>query len=127
MKWVARAAVTVALVSFVIISRGTAQSVEEPCRAPALAASTETNIFTPEQEVEFGEIQAELFEPALQIVDDEALTAPLREIGERLIRHLPSAGMRVRFMLIDLPTANAFAMPGRVYVTRKLLALAKTE
>jgi len=127
MSWLPRTVVTIAVALLAILSSGEAPDAQEPCRAPALAASTQPNIFTPEQEVEFGDIQAELFEPALQIVDDEALTTPLREIGDRLIDHLPTGALRVKFMLIDLPTANAFAMPGRVYVTRKLLALTKTE
>ena len=100
---------------------------QEPCTPPAFTPSKEPNIFTPEQEIEIGEIQAELFEPALLIVEDEALTAPLRELGERLVRQLPANAMKVRFFLIDVPTANAFAIPGRVYVTRKLIALAETE
>ncbi len=127
MNRIARVAVALALVSFAVVSRAPAPDAQEPCRAPALAASTEPNIFTPEQEVAFGDIQAELFEPALLIVEDEALTAPLRDIGERLIQHLPATGLRARFFLIDLPTANAFAIPGRIYVTRKLLALTRTE
>ena len=122
----ARVAVPLAFLSFAVVFHSAAPVAQEPCRAPAPAASTEVNIFTPEQEVELGDIQAELFEPALLVVEDEALTAPLKEIGARLIQHLPG-GLHVRFSLIDIPTANAFATPGRVYVTRKLLALAKTE
>src|SRR5690606_36253748 len=47
---------------------------------------------------------------------------------ERIVRQLPATDFDFRFTLVDLPDVNAFALPGgRVYVTRKLVAFARSE
>ncbi|MBV9957941.1 MAG: M48 family metalloprotease [Acidobacteria bacterium] len=52
----------------------------------------------------------------------------LREIGARLVKGLPETGIRFQFFVVDLPETNAFTLPGgRVYVTRKLIAFARSE
>ena len=105
-----------------------AASDQAACRAPAAAASREPNIFTPEQEMDLGDAVAERYEPALQVIADEDLTDRLRQIGDRLVRHLPATSLQIRFSLIDIPDINAFVLPGgRVYVSRKLVGFAETE
>src|SRR5205814_7857084 len=65
---------------------------------------------------------------SFRVIDDDAITDRLSAIGDRIVKHLPPLGMRVRFLLVDIPEANAFTLPGgRVYVTRKLVALAESE
>jgi hypothetical protein len=98
------------------------------CIATPLAAPAEPNIFSPAQENELGDALAERFEAELDVIEDDALNAGLRRIGERLVRHLPPTELRIRFTLIDIPDANAFVLPGgRIYVTRKLVSFTRSE
>ncbi len=86
----------------------------------------ESNLFTPEQENYLGEAIADHIERYLDVIEDEALTAPLREIGERLARQMPGSDVGFQFFLVDLPFVQAYAAPGgRVYVTRKLVGFAR--
>lgn len=97
------------------------------CQAPTPPPSADAKVFTPEQERDLGDIIAEQFEAELQLISDDALVAPLREIGARVAKHLPPS-FRVAFHLIDFPDPNAFVLPGgRVYVTRKLVAMTRSE
>jgi hypothetical protein len=102
---------------------------QQPCHPPALVApSPESNMFTEEQEADLGDAMAERAEKNYRIIEDESVTAYLNQIGQRIVRHLPPNNLRFRFAVVDLPDANAFVLPGgRVYVTRKLIALAKNE
>ncbi|HJQ23742.1 MAG TPA: M48 family metalloprotease [Blastocatellia bacterium] len=102
---------------------------QSPCKPPALAPPPPgSNMFTDELEVALGDAMAEQTEKNYGIIEDEALTAYLNQIGQRIIRHLPPNNLRFRFAVVDLPEPNAFVLPGgRVYVTRKLIALARNE
>jgi Peptidase family M48 len=102
---------------------------QQPCRPSALVAPTpENNMFTDEQEADLGDAVAEQVERDERIIEDETVTAYLNQLGQRLVRHLPPNQFRFRFAIVDQPDANAFALPGgRVYVTRKLIALARNE
>jgi WD40 repeat protein/predicted SprT family Zn-dependent metalloprotease len=104
------------------------QAQQDNCLPPvALPAATEPNIFTPEQEVFLGEAVAESIQKNYRIIEDVELTKYLTGIGEQLNRHLPLSNMRFQFFLVDLPNANAFVLPGgRIYVSRKLVALAES-
>jgi WD40 repeat protein len=94
----------------------------------ALPSVTEPNIFTEEQEVDFGDIVAEQIQRNYSLIADAELNSYLTRIGEKLHKNLPLTRMRFRFTLVDLPDANAFALPGgRIYVARKLVALAESE
>ncbi len=97
------------------------------CLPPVtLPASAEANIFSPEQEGFLGEAVAEQIQKNYRVIEDPELINVLNGIGERLSKHLLLSGLRLRFFLVDLPDANAFVIPGgRVYVSRKLVALAE--
>jgi WD40 repeat protein len=96
--------------------------------ALVIPKSTEPNIFTPQQEVELGEIFAAFVDPNIHPIDDDALAAHLRAIADRLVAQLPPTGLRFRFYLADWPQANAASLAGgRVYVARKLVSFAKSE
>src|SRR5205085_7817382 len=112
-----------------ICGAGNMTPAQQPCHPPALVApSPESNMFTEEQEADLGDAMAERAEKNYRIIEDETVTAYLNQIGQRLVRHLPPNNLRFRFAVVDLPDANAFVLPGgRVYVTRKLIALAKNE
>lgn len=99
-----------------------------PCQPPALQASAGANIFTEEQESDLGDAIAEHIQRNLRVIEDEDVTANLTHIGQRIIKHLPPTNLRFQFLLVDLPDANAFVLPGgRIYVSRKLVALARSE
>lgn len=96
--------------------------------APIATTSTEPNIFTEEQETFLGEAIAEQIQKQDPVFEDKALVSYLDAMGERLLRHLPLKQTKLRFFLVDLPDANAFVLPGgRIYVSRKLVALAQNE
>ncbi len=101
----------------------------QPCQPPlSLIASQEPNIFSEEQEVDFGDAVSEHLRRDFRVIDDDEVTAYLARIGERIIKHAPATKLRFQFLLVDAPEANAYAMPGgRVFLTRKLIALARTE
>lgn len=102
---------------------------QQQCAPPLPSASrSEPNIFTEEQEIYLGDAVAEYIQKDYKVIEDPEVTAYLTTIGERLTRHLPLNKLRFQFFLVDLPDANAFVIPGgRIYVSRKLVAAARTE
>lgn len=99
------------------------------CTPPALSqAARAGSIFTPQQEMDLGDVIAEQAQRDYRVIEDEEVTGYLRRVGARLVEHLPPTEMRYRFFVVDLPDANAFTSPGgRIYVTRKLIAFAASE
>ena len=86
------------------------------------------NIFSPEQEMILGDLNHQRVSGETRFVNDEKLLAYVREIGDRLNRHLPPTGLRFQFFIIDIPAANAFVTPGGyVFLSRKLIAFTKME
>ncbi|HKG11934.1 MAG TPA: M48 family metalloprotease [Pyrinomonadaceae bacterium] len=101
----------------------------QDCAPPAIVANARAdNMFTPEQEMVFGELTVQRLAGDIRFVRDERLTAYVTGIGERIIRHLPQIGLKFHFYLIDLPEANAFNIPGgHVFISRKIVSLAVNE
>jgi WD40 repeat protein len=86
-------------------------------------ASYQQNIFSDQQEVDLGDALAETIAHKTRIIEDDKLTAHLREIGDRLVQYLPPNQMKFRFYLVELNYTNAFSITGgRVYVSRKMVA-----
>src|SRR6187399_2509346 len=81
------------------------QAAPGPCRAPAPPVSREPNIFSPAQEADLGDAVAERYEPYLRVIEDEALTAPLKRIADRIVSHLPPTNLPLTFRLMDIPDA----------------------
>lgn len=101
----------------------------QDCNPPAITANSQNyNIFSPEQEMILGELNYQRMAGETRYLQDEKLLAYLRQIGERLVRHMPATGLKFQFFIIDIPTANAFNTPGGyVFISRKLIAFTKTE
>jgi hypothetical protein len=98
------------------------------CTPPVIEASTDPNIFTEEQETFLGDAIAEQVMRNFRVIDDPAVTATLQGIGDRLMQRLPDSKLKIRMMLIDLPEANAFVLPGgRIMVSRKMVSFVATE
>ena len=102
---------------------------QKPCQPPApTGISQSQSIFSEEQESDLGDAVAEHLQRNFRVIDDEEVTGYLNKIGERIIRHLPPTKLRFQLFLVDLPEANAFVLPGgRIYVSRKLVALTESE
>lgn len=95
---------------------------------PAAGSQRGANIFSEEQEMYLGDAVAEQLQRDFHVVEDPQLTAYLQRIGERLLRHMPPTSLRFRFLLSEIPSWNAFTMPGgRIYFTRKLVGFARSE
>lgn len=99
------------------------------CQPPVIVANANTaNLFSPEQEMIFGELTIQNMSGDIRLVRDGKLLAYVNEIGARLTKHLPPIGLRFQFHIIDLPEANAFNIPGgHVFLSRKLIAFANNE
>lgn len=102
---------------------------QQRCQPPVLpAAAKEPNIFTPQQETDLGDAIAEHVQRNFRLIDDEEAVGNLRRIGAALIKQISPTDLPFQFFLIDIPDANAFAMPGgRIYVSRKMVAFVRNE
>jgi WD40 repeat protein len=104
-------------------------AVAQVCTPPAVVANARSyNIFSAEQEMMLGDLTYQRMSGDTRFLKDEKLLAYVRNIGEKLHRNLPPSGLKFQFFIIDSPDANAFNIPGGyVFVSRKLIAFAKTE
>ena len=121
--------IKISLVVLFCITIARATAFAQDCNPPAITANSQIyNIFSPEQEMILGDLSYQRLSGEMRFVNDEKLLAYVREIGDRLIRHLPPTGLKFQFFIIDIPSANAFVTPGGyVFLSRKLIAFAKTE
>jgi WD40 repeat protein len=119
-------ALIVAATCAIVAPRAPAQ---QPCQPPQPPPPTAgQNIFTPQQEMDLGNAVAEQVQKNFRVIDDPELLAYLRRVGDRVAKQAPDVGLRFQFFIFDLPDANAFTLPGgRIYVSRKLIALAHSE
>jgi WD40 repeat protein len=101
----------------------------QDCTPPSIVANAKSaNLFSPEQEMIFGELTIQNMAGEIRLVRDEKLLAYVNDIGGRLTKHLPPTGLRFQFHLIDIPEANAFNIPGgHVFLSRKLVAFVNNE
>ena len=101
----------------------------QDCKPPAITANSQNyNILSPEQEMILGELNYQRIAGETRYIQDQKLLAYVREIGEKLVRHMPPTGLKFQFFIIDIPEANAFNTPGGyVFISRKLIAFTKTE
>jgi predicted Zn-dependent protease len=75
-----------------------------------------------------GELNSQRMASETRYIQDEKLLAYVRDIGDRLVRHLPPTGLKFQFFIIDIADANAFNTPGGyIFISRKLIAFTKTE
>src|SRR5262249_29200873 len=95
--------------------------IENTCEVSPLTPNRELpNMFSSQQEVEFGEVLAEMVRKNSYAIDDQELDAYLQSLGDGLVKRLPHSDLKFRFFLSHLPYLNAFSIAGgRVYVSRK--------
>ena len=101
---------------------------QNPCPAPPLLGPAPPgDLFNDQQEAWLGDAMAERIQRDFRVLDDPQLNAELERIGTRLLGQLPPTAVHYRYFVIDIPEINAFSIPGRVYVSRKLIAAAQNE
>lgn len=62
------------------------------------------------------------------VIKDQALSNYVSGIGQRLVKNTERPEVQYKFVVLDSPVVNAFALPGGyVYVTRGVVALANSE
>jgi predicted Zn-dependent protease len=83
---------TLALCLSVFCSFSNAQD----CAPPAIVANAgSSNLFSPEQEMSFGELVIQRLATDARFIRDEKLAAYINDIGARLTKHLPATGRTV--------------------------------
>jgi WD40 repeat protein len=117
------------LVVLFFLAFGCVAASAQDCKPPAITANSQNyNIFSPEQEMILGDLNYQRLGGETRYIKDEKLLAYVRDIGDRLVRHLPPTGLKFQFFIIDIPDANAFNTPGGyVFISRKLIGFTKTE
>lgn len=93
------------------------------------ADRAERPLLTAEQEIQIGRAAAPHLERlAGGRLENLAVEAYVRTIGQRVARSTPRRELPYRFAVLDTADVRAFALPGGlVYLTRGLLASLKTE
>ncbi len=83
---------------------------------------------TTEREVAVGKGAAQQVEQEMGLVRDPELVGYVQALGARLASLSPRKDLTYDFHVVDMPEANAFALPGgHIYVSRGLLAIANSE
>lgn len=100
--------------------------------AAALAAGCAQNpvtgqqnlvLVSEEQEIAIGRSEDPKVRERYGVYEDAALQAYVNAVGQRLARVSHRPGLEYRFLVVDSPEVNAFALPGGyIYITRGLLA-----
>jgi predicted Zn-dependent protease len=98
------------------------------CAVNPVTGLPELVLMSSARERELGAEQEEQFLAELGASDHVATSSWVESIGARLAAHSPRRDVAYRFHVVDLELPNAFALPGGpVFVTRGLLALARSE
>lgn len=119
----------VTLTMFCVAVAATVGRAQQTCPNPAALAPTNAkNIFTPQQEIDLGDVEAEQIERNARVIHDDDLSAYANRVASNILAHLPSSDLKIRVILVDLPIVNAFSISGgRIYVTRKAIAFIQNE
>ena len=84
--------------------------------------------YSDEQERRIGHAAASVLLGAAPLHRDEQVQRYVNRVGMWLAQHTERSSLQWRFAVLDTASTNAFAAPGGfVFVTRGLLALARTE
>jgi Peptidase family M48 len=121
--------VSIALLSLSAVFFSVVVCAQEKCPAPpALSASTQANIFNPQQELDLGDVEAGWLEKNYRVIHDDELAGRLNLINSRILAQLPPTQLKFRVILIDSPVVNSFSVgAGRIYVTRKMVAFVRSD
>jgi WD40 repeat protein len=106
-----------------------AQSSPSACGAPPIAAaSSQANIFSDQQEEWLGDAMADMLDREYKPARDEAQSAYLQAIVDKLASNLPPTQIKFRVQVVDSSEINGFSLAGgHIYITRKLAAIAQND
>lgn len=91
-------------------------------------ASSSFNLFTPEQDVELGKTSAEEIARQSSVLEDERVTRYVQRIGDKLASRADGYQFQYKFVVVDSPETNAFALPGGyVFVNSGAIEAARNE
>lgn len=91
-------------------------------------ASTGFNLFSPEQDIQLGEASAEEIMRQVVVLHDERTAEYVQRLGERVAAAAPGYKFPYKFIVVDSPEVNAFALPGGyVFVNEGAIEAARTE
>ena len=95
---------------------------------PVSLRQAQPNIFSDQQEMWLGQVEADMTEGEVRPVHDVRLSAHLQKIADRLVAVLPPTGISFRVVMIDSNDLNGFSIAGgHIYITRKLAAAAQSD
>ena len=99
-----------------------------PVRGLFSGASSSFNLFTPEQDVELGRASAEEIARQSVVLDDERVTRYVQRLGDKIAARAEGHKFRYKFVVVDSPETNAFALPGGyVFVNSGAIEAARNE
>jgi predicted Zn-dependent protease len=86
------------------------------------------NLFSPEQDIELGEMSAEEIKRQVVVLRDERTERYVQRLGERLAAQAPGYKYPYKFVVVASPEVNAFALPGGyVFVNEGAIKAAHSE
>jgi beta-barrel assembly-enhancing protease len=86
------------------------------------------NLFTPEQDVELGDLSAGEIARQVSLLRDERVNAYVQRLGEKVAANAPGYRFPYRFVVVVSPEVNAFALPGGyVFVNTGAIEAAHSE
>lgn len=119
---------TVILCALLGFCPGAARAQQQCPAPPILTPSPAANMFSPQQELDLGDVEAEWLEKNFRVIHDDQLSARLNHIADRILAQLPPTQLKFRVILIDEPIVNSFSVgAGRIYVTRKMIAFLRND
>ena len=93
-----------------------------------LGAVGDINIFTDEEEIQFGNAYVAEHDKKVKIYRDPVLNSYINSLGHSLVRHCKRKDIQYTFKVVDKEGVNAYAVPGGfIYIHLDLIRLARTE
>ena len=95
---------------------------------PVVAANSQPNIFSEQQEQWLGDAMADMVERDYRPARDPSQSAYLQKIVDKLAATLPDTHIQFRAVMVDSSGVNGFSLAGgHIYLTRKLAATAQSD
>jgi predicted Zn-dependent protease len=117
----------VTLVAFAVFSGGAARA-QQLCVVPSAHSPEGHNVFSAQQELQLGDVEAEWVEKNHQVIRDDRLAGHLNAIGSRVLSQFPANQAKIRIILIDTHKADAFSVgTERIYITRKMVSILRND
>ena len=93
-----------------------------------LEAVSNINIFTDEEEIQFGKAYVAEHDKKVSIYRDPMLNNYINSLGHTLVRHCKRKNIQYTFKVVNKKGVNAYAVPGGfIYIHLDLIRLARTE